>query len=158
MKILLPVCGSDDGKLIVDFVSNYHWPPNASFKVIHVLGSSATEEEYAQAEREATVVVGGVTERLNAIVPASAACWEILSGAAVYEIVETASKWHADMIVMGARTRVDIESFLAGSVSKGVVMQAPCSVVVIRPPSKNYHYVAEAQEREPLVSAEAGRP
>jgi len=156
MKILLPVCGSEDAKLIVDFVSNYHWPPHASFNVIHVLGKSDTEAQFAEAEKNATILLDNVIERLKAILPAAPACLEVLSGAAIFEIIEAASKWHADMIVMGARTRSDIESFLMGSVSKGVVMQAPCSVVIIRPPHCLADAEAEAEGQEALVSAEAG--
>jgi nucleotide-binding universal stress UspA family protein len=75
-------------------------------------------------------------------------CWEILSGAAIYEIIQAAFQWQVDMIVMGSRSRQNIESLLIGSVAKGVVMQAPCSVVMIKPP----HSMVEAEAKEALAA------
>jgi nucleotide-binding universal stress UspA family protein len=149
MKILLPVCGPIDAKLIVDFVSNYNWPPHANFKVIHVLGSSDTEIQSVKAESAGTTFVTDITERLNEVLPTASTTCEVLSGAAIYEIITSASQWQADMIVMGSRTREDIESFLAGSVAKGVVMQATCSVVIIKPPQR----MAQAADPDALVAA-----
>ncbi len=133
MKILLPVFGLGDSKLIVDFVKNYHWPEQTVFKLVHVLGSSANEAAVLEAQKNATELLSQLSHQLTVIVPDSEVTSEIISGEPTYEIIELSLKWKADMIVMGYRTRSDIQGFLAGSVSKGVVMQAPCSVAIIRP-------------------------
>ncbi len=133
MKILLPIYGTEDANLIVDFVSHYLWPPGAEFKVIHVLGSSATDQAALQAEDTANNLVSQVVQRLESLSNAVFTA-EICRGGAILEIVTMASKWHADMIVMGYRTIPTMERLISGSVSNGVVMQAPCSVAVIRPP------------------------
>jgi len=152
MKILLPICGNDDAKLIVDFVSNFHWPPHACFKLIHVLGSSETEAQALEAEGRATILLTNLVERLTAALPDTSAIFEVLSGAAIYEIIDLASNWQADMIVMGSRTREDIESSFTGSIAKGVVMQASCSVVIIKSPQ----CAAKTAEQEVEVAAPAG--
>lgn len=133
MKILLPIYSMADARLIVDFVVNYRWPAPASFKLIHVLGSMATEEAYEQAEAAAGNLLMEVAARLVESLPQAQVSSEILSGDAAYEVIGEAGRWHAQMIVMGYRTRTDIQGMLAGSVSKAVVMQAPCSVAVLRP-------------------------
>jgi len=133
MKILLPVFGMADSKLIVDFVKNYHWPAQTVFKLVHVLGSSANEAAVLEAQKKAAELLSELSNQLTALVPESEVTSEIISGEPTYEIIELSLKWKADMIVMGYRTRSDIQGFLAGSVSKGVVMQAPCSVAIIRP-------------------------
>lgn len=134
MKILLPVYGKQDGKLIIDFVANYSWPPGIQMKVIHVLGSSPDQEAERTARQTAEELISWFRGRLSSLVTAAELSSEILSGSANYEIVKLAGDWQANMIVMGYRTREDIKTVLAGSVSRGVVIDAPCSVVVLRPP------------------------
>jgi nucleotide-binding universal stress UspA family protein len=52
------------------------------------------------------------------------------------KIVDAASKWHADLIVVGAHGRKGLARFLMGSVSEGVARHAPCSVEIVRIPSR----------------------
>ncbi len=48
------------------------------------------------------------------------------------KIVDVASKWKADLIVIGSHGRHGLERFLMGSVAEAVVRHAPCSVHVVR--------------------------
>ncbi|THJ23505.1 MAG: universal stress protein [Nitrospira sp. CG24E] len=48
------------------------------------------------------------------------------------EVMEVASKHHADLIVMGAKGLDAVSRFLIGSVSTRVVQHANCSVLVVR--------------------------
>jgi nucleotide-binding universal stress UspA family protein len=48
-------------------------------------------------------------------------------------IVEFASTREIDLIVMGTHGRVDREHMLTGSVAEGVVRNAPCPVLTVRP-------------------------
>ncbi len=50
----------------------------------------------------------------------------------VRSITEFAAQLGADLIVLGTRGRSRFKTLLLGSVSKGVVLQAPCSVLVVR--------------------------
>jgi nucleotide-binding universal stress UspA family protein len=52
------------------------------------------------------------------------------------KIVDAASKWRADLIVLGAHGRKGVARFLVGSVSEGVARHAPCSVEIVRIPSR----------------------
>lgn len=47
-------------------------------------------------------------------------------------IVETAVKWKADYIVMGARGLGPLRGTLLGSVSYGVIHQASCPVLIVK--------------------------
>jgi nucleotide-binding universal stress UspA family protein len=51
-------------------------------------------------------------------------------------ILEVASHWHADLIVMGSHGKRGLDRFLMGSVSEAVVRHAPCSVEIVRIPGK----------------------
>jgi nucleotide-binding universal stress UspA family protein len=138
MKVLLPVYGVDDAHLIIDFVVNYRWPPATAFKVIHVLGTSDTDATAQIAEDAAKTLILSVLNKLKEHLTKSEFSSELVHGAAILEIVNAAGSWKADMIVMGYRTIPMKERLLSGSVSNGVVMQAPCSVAIIRPPINNY--------------------
>jgi nucleotide-binding universal stress UspA family protein len=49
-------------------------------------------------------------------------------------IIETAVKWHADIILVGSHGRRGIQSFLLGSVAESVARHAKCSVEIVRMP------------------------
>lgn len=56
-----------------------------------------------------------------------------IEGQAISVIVETAQQHAADIIVMGTHGRTGLGHMLLGSVAEGVVRQAACSVLTIRP-------------------------
>jgi len=47
-------------------------------------------------------------------------------------IIQYATKEKADLVVMGTRGRTGLKTFLVGSIANGVVLYAPCSVLVVR--------------------------
>ena len=53
------------------------------------------------------------------------------------KIIDAASKWHADLIVLGSHGRKGLEHFLLGSLSEAVARHAGCSVEIVRVPRKN---------------------
>jgi nucleotide-binding universal stress UspA family protein len=57
---------------------------------------------------------------------------EILFGSPESQIVETAEKMNADLIIVGSHGYNTWERLLLGSVSDSVVHHAPCSVLVVR--------------------------
>ncbi len=59
---------------------------------------------------------------------------ESLSGEAAGEIVRFAGRNDIDLIVMATHGRTGIKRLVLGSVTERVVRQAPCSVLVVRPP------------------------
>lgn len=49
-------------------------------------------------------------------------------------IIDCASEWKADLIVMGSHGRRGLDRLLLGSVAESVVRHAPCSVEIVRVP------------------------
>ncbi|WDF70627.1 universal stress protein [Sphingobacterium oryzagri] len=47
------------------------------------------------------------------------------------EILNTASEWTADLIIMGSNGKTGFEHFISGSVSESVIRKASCPVLVI---------------------------
>jgi nucleotide-binding universal stress UspA family protein len=56
---------------------------------------------------------------------------EVRLGAPAAEIVSVAPDWPADVVVVGSRGRTRIARLLLGSVARGVLQSAPCSVLVV---------------------------
>ena len=48
------------------------------------------------------------------------------------QIIDTATKWGADLVIVGSHGRTGLERFLIGSVSDAVARHAPCSVEIVR--------------------------
>lgn len=47
-------------------------------------------------------------------------------------ILDTASEWHADLIVLGSHGRKGLQRFMLGSVAESVARNAYCSVLIVR--------------------------
>ena len=47
-------------------------------------------------------------------------------------ILENATEWEADLIVLGSHGRKGVKRFLLGSVAESVARHAPCSVEIVR--------------------------
>jgi nucleotide-binding universal stress UspA family protein len=57
---------------------------------------------------------------------------ELAAGTAVEAIVEKSKEGKFDMIVMGARGLGTMKKLLIGSVSEGVIKNAPCPVLIVK--------------------------
>jgi len=51
-------------------------------------------------------------------------------------ILDLASEWHADLIVLGSHGRKGLQRFMLGSVAESVARGAYCSVLIVRTPQK----------------------
>jgi nucleotide-binding universal stress UspA family protein len=59
---------------------------------------------------------------------------DVVSGSRAATIVDVAAKWPADLIVLGRRDESGLARLFHGSVTHGVLGQAPCSVRIARAP------------------------
>jgi len=48
------------------------------------------------------------------------------------ELIDAASEWHADLVMVGSHGRTGLDRLLLGSVSEAVARHAPCSVQIVR--------------------------
>lgn len=148
MKILLPVDGSKFSETAVQSVIEQAPPHGTEVRVLHVVeppsllvaremgGYDAAldavwKTETKEAEALVTKVAKGLRSKGLKVTTA------VEQGDPKSKIIEAASKWRADLIVVGSHGRNGLGNFLMGSVSEAVARHAGCSVEIVRIPSKH---------------------
>lgn len=144
MKVLLAIDGSQGSLTAIRHTGRRPWPDGSEVRLIIVdapLGApmlghhsptaydTFVSDQRAEAER---ALHAGET-LLRSLVPDIAISSALLEGSPASEIVAEATRWEADLIMLGSRGRSVIKSILLGSVSLEVVHNAPCSVEIVRP-------------------------
>lgn len=168
MRILVATDGSTCSALAVSAVAKRPWPKDTQVLVVTAVQlvapdalhfSSSLAPEYptallAEIWKEAEAQAG------EAVIDAR----KILEGAGLkvstYQstpaceprvvILDEASKWDADLIVVGSHGRHGVDRLLMGSVSEAVAFHANCSVEVVRPEAA---IVEQEQELVAMASA-----
>jgi nucleotide-binding universal stress UspA family protein len=153
MRILLAVDGSDFSDAAVEEIANRPWPGGSEVHVISVIHLPFTPNEETwslpesyyfkleNAERErAAVAIDRAISRLRESNSTREApltlTSEVVVGHPEEGIIETAKKWGADLVALGAHGYRGFTRFLLGSVSQAVASHAPCSVEVVRKPTR----------------------
>jgi nucleotide-binding universal stress UspA family protein len=140
MKILLAIDDSPDSQAAVEAVVTQFPPEHTEVRVLHVVEPMAVSTppemaagynpELKEQMQQARDFVQRAAETL------SAAGFKVSSDVEQGEprgvIVDQATGWHADLIVVGSRGRKGLKRFLLGSVSEAVAHHAPCSVEIVR--------------------------
>ena len=145
MKVLM---GIDDSKYAAEiaraFVAQFR-AQNTDVLVLHVLqplGLSAPPEmaagyapELADLKQLAHELVDRIAGQLRAAGFKAETAVEV--GDVRERILDCASEWRADLIVLGSHGMRGIQRFLLGSVAEFVARHAKCSVHIIRTPAGN---------------------
>lgn len=145
MRILLPVDGSAFSDAAIDEVAARPWPPKTQVKIVTAYQVPMTptpevwalpEDYYEKLERmareQAQTVVDAARARFAKVLDKSiAVSGQVLAGSARAAILDEATQWKADLIVMGSHGYGPWHRFLLGSVSQAVVSHANCSVEVV---------------------------
>ncbi len=142
MKILLAVDGSSYSVAAAESVERRQWPPGTIVRVLSVVPDAvpATVELYAAGSLEETRrLMDKEAERLTNEAAEAVRASGLMVETAVRHgdprsvIIDEATDWLADLIVVGSHGYTGIKRLLLGSVAQSVVSHAPCSVEVVRP-------------------------
>ncbi len=136
-KILVPIDGSDHSIRALKEAVQMAKLVNGKITLIHVysigtsVGKTATQDYYNQLARKkgSRMLEDGKTKAESDGVKVETL---LVEGDAVEKIVQTARECEVKLIVMGARGVSKIKELLLGSVSDGVIRNAPCPVMVTR--------------------------
>jgi nucleotide-binding universal stress UspA family protein len=148
MRILVATDGSAHSERAVQMTTNFRFPVPCEIKIVSVVETAVplnldiygggyvppTVELEKIARENAQEVLENARQKIlqqfsdeNIIIST-----EILNGSPESQIVETAEKMKANLIIVGSHGYNTWERLLLGSVSDSVVHHAPCSVLVVR--------------------------
>ena len=154
MKVLCAVDGSEFSNRAIEAVGTLFHQALKELRLIHVIDDlhlkQGLKKERVKA-RNMKKILGALEEDAKKILEASkqkaalAICQSTTSpfvtiktvlgrGHVTDAIINEAQKRKADIIVMGSRGLSDIKGYLMGSVSRKVLVHAPCSVLTIKDP------------------------
>jgi len=145
MKVLVALDGSDCSLAALDSVIERQWLSNAEFRLLSVVEPPPAEgaeeiPQYAQyldeaqqlLFRQARQLVNERVEYVKRELPHSRIIGKVIEGNVVDSIVREASRWGADVIIMGSHGRSGVQKALLGSVAEAVVGRASCPVEIVR--------------------------
>jgi nucleotide-binding universal stress UspA family protein len=144
MRILLTTDNSPSSQVALREVLRRPWPPDTEVRVLSVAHAlpfvpdptlSAVGLHYYsrdQAQKHAVHAVSVAVRELSSVAPALRVTYVVLDGPPSAQIVKEAERWGADLIVLGSHDHSAAVRLLLGSVSHRVVLDAPCSVEVVR--------------------------
>ena len=137
--ILIATDGSEESSRAVELGLELAAEQDAQVVLVHVLPPEAWEWQgpapiypravFHETTDDPTVLAPAMQLAAERGVPATA---ELVSGDPVAEIVKTADRFEADLIVLGSRGLGRVKAALLGSVSRGVLAESKRSVLVVR--------------------------
>jgi nucleotide-binding universal stress UspA family protein len=137
--ILIATDGSDESERAVELGLELAAEQDAQVVLVHVLPPEAWTWQgpapiyphavFHEPAEDTSVLTPALQLAAERGVPATA---ELVSGDPVTEIVKTADRFDADLIVLGSRGLGRVKAALLGSISRGVLSEAKRSVLVVR--------------------------
>ena len=139
MKILVAIDDSEFSDVVPRAVVAQFRPENTEVRVLHVLQPIAPAPpqmapgyapELDAQKKPATELVERIGQQMRSAGFKVATTVEV--GDTREKIIDDASDWGADLIVVGSHGRSSIQRFLLGSVAEFVARHAKCSVEIVR--------------------------
>ena len=142
MRILVAIDNSRHSEAAINIVANYFKPQTTEVRILHVLTpvvltappemSRGYAPELEQQGIQAHALLDKYVQQLRA---AGFKVDSAVENGDVREcIIDSAARWHADLILLGSHGHKGMGRLLLGSVAESVVRHAHCSVLVVRPP------------------------
>ena len=143
MKILLCVDESKHSEAALQAVLSEFRPQGTQVRVLHVL-QPVSFGPLPQMAPDYAPELEGEAERARALVERAAKALQaagfqtdsaVEKGDIRMRIIDTATEWKPDLIVVGSHGHSGIPRLLLGSRAEFVARNAPCSVQIVRVPS-----------------------
>jgi nucleotide-binding universal stress UspA family protein len=147
MKILCAVDGSRQSQWALDWLSRLWSPDDCSVMLVHAVDMTQFNAlpKFDQKTRSGLVKVleyslegaAGVLEwaELKAAKSCGQVRAKLLRGRPAEAIARVAKMEKVDVVVLGSRGVTEFQPMLLGSVSRKVLMRAPCPVLVVKKPA-----------------------
>jgi len=137
-RVLCPTDFSESADYALDYALCIASKHKARVELLHVAENSAYASDAVNDQGQ--TYDDTLRDRLQAIAdskahPGISITVSVVDGIDYIEIVNRATAWPADLIVLGTHGRTGMKRLLIGSVSERVVRTAPCPVCTVRHPS-----------------------
>jgi nucleotide-binding universal stress UspA family protein len=141
MKVLLAIDASQFSEAAIQALIAMRRPQDTEVRIMHVVEMSPIHIHTPELDRERSVTRRAMWARAEAMVSRAAKMLEnagfhvatdIEDGDPKTVLIDAASEWHADLIMVGSHGRTGLDRLLMGSVSEAVARHAPCSVQIVR--------------------------
>jgi nucleotide-binding universal stress UspA family protein len=142
MKVLVPL---DDAQLleqVVEFIIAQNLPAETHFRLLHVIefqpdevALSCSSEVHVFLQQQTEAAEDLLTSAEKLIVkhyPRASCTLSVVQGLPVESILEAATEWQPDLLVIGSHNRKGLAHFFLGSVAEAVSKSCNCSVALIR--------------------------
>jgi len=141
MRILVAIDNSRHSEAAIHIVANYFKPQTTEVRILHVLTpvvltappemSRGYAPELEQQGIQAHALLDKYARQLRA--EGFTVDSAVENGDVREVIIDSAARWHADLILLGSHGHKGMGRLLLGSVAESVVRHAYCSVLVVRP-------------------------
>jgi len=141
MKVLLAIDGSLSSEATLQALLAMARPQETDVRILHVVELWPIHIHSSEWDRELSVARRAMWTRAEEIVARAARTLEdagfnvttaVKEGDPKTDLIDAASEWHADLIMVGSHGRTGLDRLLMGSVSEAVARHAPCSVQIVR--------------------------
>jgi nucleotide-binding universal stress UspA family protein len=145
-RIIIPLAASQNPETAARAVATRFWPPGTEIKLVASPGAMLSEMQIAcealDARVDAVMEVRWPAKRKpqsgNLFVTS-----EVIAGSLAPGVIETARRWRADCIFIGAEETSFFERLIGGNLVANVATRAECSVEVVRGPIRCDHAIHE---------------
>ena len=154
-RLVVAVYDEDFAHVLADFVEHHDWPDKTQIHLLYVVEEPSIRRvlrcspDIAQQIIDENDVFGNrlvrdIKKRLAKAIPHAIVEGSVETGVATEEILKKAANVSANYIVIGSHGRLGLGSMVLGSVSLGVMMEAGCSVLVVRHPATKAIHKSDA--------------
>lgn len=153
MKILCAIDGSRYSRWVLEALKRIDMPSESSVELLHVIDRDQWPPNKHMSSQAKEAIQKGLvrahasghafmTSAEKAVFARGiSAHGHVMTGRPVDTIVRFARRRQCDLVVLGCRGLTAFRPFLLGSVSRRVVMDAPCSVMIVKRRLKAVHRV-----------------
>ncbi len=142
MKLLLAMDDSKFSQAAANFIAGQIRPQGNQVRVLHVVEPAVVSEPpqmsrgyYPEVQDLLPAAEELVQQTAKTLTAAGfSVTTSVVIGDARNLILDAATEWNADLIILGSHGRTGLGRFFLGSVSEAVARHAPCSVQIVRIP------------------------
>ena len=147
MKILCAIDGSRHSQWALDWLPHVCSPDGSSLLLVHAIDMTQFKSLSKLDRKTRLALVNlldcsleGAARLLERAELKAAASWgpvraKLLRGSPVAAVARSAKREQADLLVIGSRGVTEFQPMFLGTVSRKLLMQAPCPVLVVKKPA-----------------------